>query len=74
MLEALLSTLKGTELWHSVSSVIPVFEKIIGSMVNSTQAENGENAAEQQEAESLATGKIAPCVQYMQSIKHRCSL
>lgn len=40
MLEALLSTLKGTELWHSVSSVIPVFEKIIGSMVNSTQAEN----------------------------------
>ncbi|XP_070831676.1 uncharacterized protein abca12 [Chaetodon trifascialis] len=40
MLEALLSTLKGTELWDSVSSVIPLFEKIIGSMVNTTQAEN----------------------------------
>ncbi|XP_071316090.1 ATP-binding cassette sub-family A member 13 [Trachinotus anak] len=40
MLEALLSTLEGTELWHNVSSVIPLFEKSIGSLVNSIQAQN----------------------------------
>ncbi|XP_040004739.1 ATP-binding cassette sub-family A member 12 [Xiphias gladius] len=40
MLEALLSTLEGTELWNNVSSVIPLFEKNIESMVNIMQAEN----------------------------------
>lgn len=47
MLGALLSTLKGTELWDSVPSVIPLFEKIIGSAVNNMQAENGENTEQQ---------------------------
>ncbi|XP_070770245.1 uncharacterized protein abca12 [Enoplosus armatus] len=40
LLEALMSTFKGTELWDSVPSVIPLFEKIIGSVVNNMQAEN----------------------------------
>ncbi|XP_050926506.1 LOW QUALITY PROTEIN: glucosylceramide transporter ABCA12 [Lates calcarifer] len=40
MLEALLSTLEGTELWNNVSYVIPLFEKSIGSVVNTMQAEN----------------------------------
>ncbi|XP_040913792.1 ATP-binding cassette sub-family A member 12 [Toxotes jaculatrix] len=40
MLETLLSTLEGTELWDNVSSVIPLLEKSIGSMVNNMQAEN----------------------------------
>lgn len=40
MLEALLSTLKGTELWENVQSVIPAFEKIVESAVKNTQAEN----------------------------------
>ncbi|XP_042350102.1 glucosylceramide transporter ABCA12 [Plectropomus leopardus] len=40
ILEALLSTLKGTEIWDSVPSVIPAFEKIVGSTVNSIQAQN----------------------------------
>ncbi|XP_070694461.1 uncharacterized protein abca12 [Pempheris klunzingeri] len=40
VLEALLSTFKGTELWENVQSVIPLFEKIVGSTVNNMQAEN----------------------------------
>uniref|UniRef100_A0A8D3AAC7 ATP binding cassette subfamily A member 12 n=1 Tax=Scophthalmus maximus TaxID=52904 RepID=A0A8D3AAC7_SCOMX len=40
MLGALLSSIEGTELWHNVSSVVPVFEKIIGCMVKNMQAEN----------------------------------
>ncbi|XP_044072836.1 LOW QUALITY PROTEIN: glucosylceramide transporter ABCA12 [Siniperca chuatsi] len=40
LLEALLSTLKGTQLWDHVPSVIPLFEKIIGSTVTNMQAEN----------------------------------
>ncbi|XP_038576238.1 uncharacterized protein abca12 isoform X3 [Micropterus salmoides] len=40
LLEALLSTLNGTELLDSVPSVIPLFEKIIGSTVNNMLAEN----------------------------------
>uniref|UniRef100_A0A671U5T1 ATP binding cassette subfamily A member 12 n=1 Tax=Sparus aurata TaxID=8175 RepID=A0A671U5T1_SPAAU len=38
VLEALLSTFRGTELWDSVTAVIPVFEKVIGSEVKNTQA------------------------------------
>ncbi|XP_068429142.1 uncharacterized protein abca12 [Clinocottus analis] len=41
ILHALLSTLQGTEQWDSVPSVILLFEKIIGTMVNSMQAQNG---------------------------------
>ncbi|XP_069010699.1 uncharacterized protein abca12 [Embiotoca jacksoni] len=40
MLETLLSTLEGTELWNSFPSVIALFEKIIKTMVKTTQAEN----------------------------------
>ncbi|XP_065818444.1 glucosylceramide transporter ABCA12 [Labrus bergylta] len=40
ILEALLSLLEGTELWESVSSVVPLFEKIVGSLVNNLHAEN----------------------------------
>nr|XP_046260291.1 glucosylceramide transporter ABCA12 [Scatophagus argus] len=40
MVKALLSTFKGTELWDSIPSVIPLFEKVIGSMVSQIQAEN----------------------------------
>ncbi|XP_034550567.1 uncharacterized protein abca12 [Notolabrus celidotus] len=40
IIESLLSILKETELWESVPSVIPLFEKIVGSLVNNMQAEN----------------------------------
>ncbi|XP_073329250.1 uncharacterized protein abca12 [Pagrus major] len=39
MLEALLSTLRATELWDSVASVIPKIEKVIENEVKDTQAE-----------------------------------
>ncbi|XP_036965803.1 ATP-binding cassette sub-family A member 12 isoform X3 [Acanthopagrus latus] len=38
ILETLLSTIRGTELWNSVTAVTPVFEKVIGSEVKNTQA------------------------------------
>ncbi len=41
MLEAVLSTLEGTDEWDNVRAVIPPFEKITEHMVNTTQAENG---------------------------------
>lgn len=44
VLEALLSTFQGTELWDSVPSAIPLFEIIIGNTVKSMRAENGENS------------------------------
>ncbi|XP_033473300.2 uncharacterized protein abca12 [Epinephelus lanceolatus] len=40
ILEALLSTLSGTEIWDSVPPVIQVFEQVIGSTVNNIQAQN----------------------------------
>ncbi|XP_062287286.1 glucosylceramide transporter ABCA12 [Scomber scombrus] len=40
MLKSILSTLEGTELWDNATSVVPLIEKIIGSMVNNIQAEN----------------------------------
>uniref|UniRef100_UPI003AAEC31A uncharacterized protein abca12 n=1 Tax=Centroberyx gerrardi TaxID=166262 RepID=UPI003AAEC31A len=40
MLEALLSTLKGTPLWDSIPPVASVLEKVIGAVVNNSQAEN----------------------------------
>ncbi|KAF3843012.1 hypothetical protein F7725_001861 [Dissostichus mawsoni] len=40
LLESLLSTLKGTELWDGTPSFIPQFEKIIRSLVNTVQAQN----------------------------------
>ncbi|XP_059199203.1 glucosylceramide transporter ABCA12 [Centropristis striata] len=40
ILEAVLSTLKGTELWESLQYVVPLFEEIIGYQVDTTQAEN----------------------------------
>ena len=46
-LQSLLSSLEGTELWHNVSSVVPLFEKILGSLLNSMQAENGKNTTRQ---------------------------
>jgi len=45
MLAALLSTFEGTELWNSTASVIPLSEKVIGSLVKSMQAENGEHTS-----------------------------
>lgn len=48
LLESLLSTLKGTELWDGTPSVIPQFEQIIRSLVNTVQAQNGEYTTEQQ--------------------------
>lgn len=44
MLKSILSTLEGTELWDNATSVVPLIEKIIASLVNNIQAENGENA------------------------------
>lgn len=43
MIEALLSMFRETELWETVLSVIPVFEKTMGIQVNIMQAENGKN-------------------------------
>ncbi|XP_074551456.1 uncharacterized protein LOC141808680 [Halichoeres trimaculatus] len=40
IIEDLLSVIKETELWESVTPVIPVFEKIVGTLVNNMQAEN----------------------------------
>ncbi|CAJ1079858.1 uncharacterized protein abca12 [Xyrichtys novacula] len=40
IIEALLSVLKATGQWEHVPPVIPLFEKIIGSVVNNMQAEN----------------------------------
>ncbi|XP_049449720.1 glucosylceramide transporter ABCA12 isoform X5 [Epinephelus fuscoguttatus] len=40
ILEALLSTLSGTEIWDSVPPVIQVFEQVIGSTVNNIEAQN----------------------------------
>ncbi|KAG7227448.1 hypothetical protein INR49_005262 [Caranx melampygus] len=40
MVEALLSTFEGTELWHNVSSVLPLIEKSTEIIVNNTQAQN----------------------------------
>lgn len=47
MIEALLSMFRGTELWQTVLSVFPVFEKTVGIQVNIMQAENGKNATSQ---------------------------
>lgn len=47
MIEALLSVAKGTELWDNVPSAIPLFEKIIGRIVNNIQAENSKNISGQ---------------------------
>lgn len=47
VLEALLSTFRGTELWDSVTAVIPVFEKVIGSEVKNTQAMTGKHTTKQ---------------------------
>uniref|UniRef100_A0A8C3AW17 ATP binding cassette subfamily A member 12 n=1 Tax=Cyclopterus lumpus TaxID=8103 RepID=A0A8C3AW17_CYCLU len=58
ILDALLSTLQGTEQWDSVPSVILKFEKIIGSMVNSMQAQNGMILSLQMPVETLIS-KIA---------------
>lgn len=44
MIEALLSMFRGTELWETVLSVFPVFEKTVGIQVNIMQAQNGKNA------------------------------
>ncbi|KAL6100670.1 abca12 [Pungitius sinensis] len=41
LLRALLSTLEGAEQWESVPSAILLFEKSMGSLVNSLQAQNG---------------------------------
>ncbi|KAK5861274.1 hypothetical protein PBY51_022684 [Eleginops maclovinus] len=40
VLESLLSTLNETELWDGTPSVIPQFEKVIRSLVNTVQAQN----------------------------------
>ncbi|XP_071381008.1 uncharacterized protein abca12 [Centroberyx affinis] len=40
VLETLLSTLKGTPLWDSIPPVASLLEKVIGAMVNNSQAEN----------------------------------
>lgn len=47
MIEALLSIFRGTELWETVLSVLPVFEKTVGIQVNIMQAQNGKNATSQ---------------------------
>lgn len=48
MLRSILSTLEATEFWDTATSVVPLLEKIIGSMENNMQAENGENTTKQQ--------------------------
>uniref|UniRef100_A0A0S7EWI0 ABCAC n=4 Tax=Poeciliopsis prolifica TaxID=188132 RepID=A0A0S7EWI0_9TELE len=40
MLEGLLSTFEGEEIWGNISSVMPVFEKLTEAVVKSMQAEN----------------------------------
>ncbi|XP_077435659.1 uncharacterized protein abca12 [Vanacampus margaritifer] len=40
MLEAVLSTVSGTQQWDNVTAVVPYFEKTIACMVNTKQAEN----------------------------------
>ncbi|XP_032422830.1 ATP-binding cassette sub-family A member 12 [Xiphophorus hellerii] len=40
MLEGLLSTFEGEELWSNISSVMPVFEKLTEAVVKNMQAEN----------------------------------
>lgn len=42
MLEALLSAVSITELWDNVTSIVPLVETVIGSVVNNTQAETGD--------------------------------
>lgn len=42
MLESLLSTFEGEELWSNITSVMPVFEKLTEALVKNMQAENGE--------------------------------
>lgn len=46
MLEVLLSTLSEAGLWDNITSVVPQLETVIGSMVSTTQAENGKNPQE----------------------------
>ncbi|PWA31216.1 hypothetical protein CCH79_00002910, partial [Gambusia affinis] len=40
MLESLLSTFEGEELWSNITSVMPVFEKLTEALVKNMQAEN----------------------------------
>uniref|UniRef100_A0A3Q2QFZ9 ATP binding cassette subfamily A member 12 n=1 Tax=Fundulus heteroclitus TaxID=8078 RepID=A0A3Q2QFZ9_FUNHE len=40
MLETLLSTFEGGELWNNISSAMPLFEKLTETLVKNTQAEN----------------------------------
>lgn len=47
MLGTLLSTLEGTELLDNLMSVIPQFEKMVGTLVENIQAGNGENVKEE---------------------------
>lgn len=46
MLADLFSVFEKTPLWNGTQNVIPVFEKIMGSMVKNMQAENGERIVE----------------------------
>lgn len=41
MVEGLLSMLRGTEVWDSVPTVIPLAEKVMARIVRTIQAENG---------------------------------
>lgn len=50
IIEALLSFIEETELWDSVTPVIPLFEKIVATLVNNMQAENGENTQNWQDS------------------------
>lgn len=42
LLKAVLSTLKGTQLWEQVPRVAALFETVMGPVVHNLQAENGE--------------------------------
>ena len=48
MLEAILSTIEGTDMWNATKNVIPLFEKLMERMVKDTQAESGANTTDQQ--------------------------
>lgn len=42
MVEALLSAFNGTQLWDPIPTVVALIEKVLGAVVSSMQAENGE--------------------------------
>lgn len=46
MLEAVLTSFEGTDMWNSTTNAIPLIEKVMERMVKNTQAENGANTTD----------------------------